>query len=153
MIQGNFNRIERSKPIGSSGGHFYFVVQTLYSAKRKDAFCLKPVEDQTSMFPQGLGDVFHRFDSRTHDTGAPLIQELSCPEWHLVFPEALEVLLEQIAPDRLEIESKQIGQLDLLGVGQVLGPFEQKPPRISQNRLVTFGDQFLGLFGTDLSDG
>jgi hypothetical protein len=79
------------------------------------------------MTPQHAGDSLHRLNLRAHRACAPLIEEPPCPIGRGVAPKELEVLLEQVAPDRPQIVSQQLGQADLLLLAQVLRASEQQP--------------------------
>jgi len=54
----------------------------------------------------------------------------------IVFPELLELLLEEVGSDSPQVEAEQIAQADLLFAREILWVFEQAPAGFLQHRLV-----------------
>ena len=120
MIQGDFYPAKRAKPVGFSGGQFRLVVEPLHHSAGKLFFGAEPVQQQAAMALHHAGDFLHRLDLRPHDALAPSVEEPPRPIRRDVAPEELEVLLEQIAPDGLQVAPQQLGQAALLFLAQPL---------------------------------
>lgn len=85
---GNFHGFEGAKPIGSSGDHSDYVVETLDGTTGKLAFGTEPVEQKYFMVAQHTGNFPHRFQPAAHGAIAPGIQKARCPEGDLYFQES-----------------------------------------------------------------
>ena len=109
VIEGDFDGFVGPKAVGLSGGQFDFVVQTLDGAGRNSALRTEPVENQLSMVAQGLGDLFHGLNPRSHRAETPLVKELRGPAWADVLPESLKVLAQQMTANRLQVVLEQFG--------------------------------------------
>ena len=105
------------------------------------------------MSAHGAGEFLQRIDLRAHRFGAPLVEKFSCPYRGFVFPELLELFLEQVGPDALQIVPKEIAEPQLLGVGQVLWPFEQAPAGFLQDRFVAVLSHAPRLVSANLIEG
>ena len=79
MIQSEFDDGEGSESISFSHRQLGLVVQALDDAAGELLSGSEIIEDQFSMAEQGLGDFLHRFDARTHNLLAPIIEEFSGP--------------------------------------------------------------------------
>ncbi len=101
------------------------------------------------MSTQHPGNLLHRFDLRSHRARTPLVQEPARPVRREIDPEERELLLQQVGTDRAQVVLKQIGQLDLLLLSQILRALEQQPAGLGlgQHRLVPLGLQRPGLPG------
>ena len=64
---------------------------------------MKPVENERSMFADGACDFFHGLNARSHDLGAPLVEELSSPKRRNVGPELIKLFAKQISAYRFEV--------------------------------------------------
>ncbi len=88
------------------------------------------------MFSKRAGDLLHRFDLGTHDTGAPLPEESpGRPPLH-VGPETLKVLAVKIGPDCPQVVPEKLRQLDRLLLGEVLWPFQEAPSRVLEDGFI-----------------
>src|SRR5580692_861285 len=74
-----FEDPECAKAVGFSHGDLGLVVQTLHDAAGKELLGAEIVEDQLAVLTKRPGDLFHRFDARTHRLPSPLIEELPGP--------------------------------------------------------------------------
>ena len=150
MIQGNFSAAEGPKTEGFSGGQFCFGVEALHNTAGKLPFGAEPVEQQRPVIAQHSRDPFHWLDLRAHGLGAPDIQKATGPVRRYVAPEELELLLEQVGADRFEVVLQQLGQPDLLFLGEVFRALEQQPATLAQNRLIAVLLERFGFAGAHL---
>src|SRR6266498_894455 len=153
MKEGDFDGFERAEAIRLSRSEFDFEVQALDGAGGYLSFCPKPVKQEIVMPPKHSGDLLHRFDLGSHRSGAPAAEELPGPVRRDVLPESLEVFAEEIAPDCSEIVANEIGEADLLAGGEVLGPLEQKPTSVFQDRSVALRLEGASFLGSHLVNG
>jgi len=153
MIQGNFQHVKGPETIGALGGHLGFVVESFHATEVNLSFRPEPFEQEFPVIAQHLGHLLHRRQPGTHGSCTPVVEELSRPDRQLVLPEPLEVLLEQVGPDRFEVAGEQILQLVHLVIGEVLWSFQQAPTAASQHRFFLLGFEGLGLLGPDVVDG
>ena len=98
----------------------------------------KPVEDETPVSPQHLGDLLHLLEPRARGARAPGVQELT---------------LEQIGPHRLQVAAQELLERGLLFLGEVLRTFEQAPAGPCQHGALSLGLEVFDLRGADLVDG
>lgn len=67
-------------------------------------------------------------------------------------PKELELLLEQVSPNRLEVVVEQLGQPRILLLGKVFPAYEPQLAAFAQDRLVAFVFERLGLTGPHLTE-
>jgi hypothetical protein len=96
------------------------------------------------MVAQNAGHLLHSPDLDRIARVSRLVEELGCPGRGDILPEEPEVFPHQVIPHAAQIVLQQIRQLDRLPFGQALGPFQQAPPRMLEQRLVTVGLEPLG---------
>lgn len=114
---------------------------------------MEPVEKEFPVIAEHFGNLLHRLEPGTHAPGAPFIEESACPIGGDVFPESLEIFLEQITPHRLQIAFEKVAEFVHLFVGKVVRSFQQTPSTPGQNRLQSFALKFLDLAGPNLVEG
>ena len=71
-----------------------------------------------------LATFFIGWETGAHGPCAPVVEELARPGRRMILPEPLEILFEQVGPDRLEVAREQILQFIHLVVGEVLRPLQ-----------------------------
>src|SRR3989454_1384067 len=144
MVEGELYDSRASEAIGLSHSEFCLVVESLHDARGDGPSSSEPVEDELLVLPQGPSDLLHRLDPRAHDPPAPLPEELPrCPRSR-VRPKALEVFSMKVSPYGLEVITQQLCHFDRLFLGEVLGPFQDAPSRVLQDRLVAVRHQSPG---------
>jgi len=136
MVEREFQDAEGAEAIRSSHGDFRFVVQPLHHAAGKLLAGLEVVQQQRPVGAQRAGDFFHGFNAAAHGLAAPEVQEHAGPGGRVVFPELLEIFLEQIGANAFEVVAKQIAEALLLLGGEILFPFEDAPAGLFQHRLM-----------------
>ena len=77
----------------------------------------KVIEDEFAVLAQSPGDFLHRLDAGTHGLATPFIKELAGPGWGIVFPQPLEVFLEEIGADGFQVEAEQVAETEFLLAG------------------------------------
>lgn len=105
------------------------------------------------MITEHLCHRLHRFEPGAHGPCAPFIEEPACPIGGEILPEALEVLLDQIGPNRFEVAFEQVRQPVHLVIGQIFRPFQQAPPASCQHGFFPLGLDLLGFLGSDFING
>lgn len=104
------------------------------------------------MIAEHFGNPFYGLQPATHGSCVPLIEEFHGPSPKNIFPESLEIFLEQISSHRLQVVLEKIAEFINLLAGQVLWVFQQKPSPTGQNRRQSTAPKFLGFTGRDLGD-
>jgi hypothetical protein len=153
MIEHNFRRPERSKPIGFSGSQFEFIVEALYDTAGNGLFGTKPVKQELPMRSKHSRNLLHWLDLRFHNTLTPPVQKFTCPVRRNVIPEKLEILLEQVTSNRFEVVSYKVGQFDFLIGRKILRPFKQAPSRMRKNGHQSLGFQIPRFLRPDFING
>ena len=59
----------------------------------------------------------------------------------------------QVRPDRLQVVAQELGELDLLALGEVFRTLQQAVAHTFEVRHIAVGLEALRLLGADLSDG
>src|SRR5262245_29084360 len=119
MIQSDFDNVEGSETVGFSHGEFGLVVEALDHSAGELLLGSEIVENQFAVTSQGLGDLLHWLDARAHSLLTPLVEELGGPSRRVVFPELLEVFVEQVGSYGLEVVAQQVAQPKALGAGEI----------------------------------
>src|SRR3989449_7638100 len=144
MVEGELYDSRASEALGLSDSEWGLVVEALHDARGVGPSTSEPVDNQVLVLSQGPSDLLHRLDPRAHDPPAPLPEELPrCPRSH-VRPKALEVFSMKVSPYGLEVITQQLCHFDRLFLGEVLGPFQDAPSRVLQDRLVAVPHQSPG---------
>src|SRR4030095_11855433 len=153
MIQSDFGGSVGTKSIGSSGGEFELVVEALDDAGRDRLLGPKPIKDELAVRPQGTGDFLQRLETGAHYLLGRALEGETGPIRRQVVPEQLELFLEQIGADAAQVVAQQLGQLDLLRVGEVLWVLQQAPAGVGEHGIVAFGLEASDFAGADFVHG
>ena len=105
------------------------------------------------MVAQSPSELLDRLDLRAHRTEGPVLDERIRTSGRHLVPQELQVLFEQIGPRRSEVVAKEVGQLDTLSIGEILGPFQQAPPAVFEHGLEPVAFHPSHLVRPDLVDG
>ena len=100
MVERDLSRSEGSETVCFSSSQFGLIVET-FNYSVGDLFLgAEPIKQEFAVRPKHARHFLHGFDSRPHRLPTPGIHELSGPMCRLVFPEELEVFLQEITSDR-----------------------------------------------------
>src|SRR5487761_139615 len=137
MIEHNFYRSVGSKAVGSSEIRFQTVVESLHGTEGYLTARLEPAEDERLVRAKHARDFLHRLETGAQGLRAPLVHELCRPRGREVFPEELELLLQEVGADGAQVAGEQLLELDGLLRGEVLGALQQTPSRVGEDHLLT----------------
>ena len=105
------------------------------------------------MSPEGFDKFLHGIEFAAHGTGAPLLEEPTCPVWTVILPEPIEGFFEQIGPNGSEVVFEQVLEFGVLPGGEVFRAFKKAVTGSTENGFEA-GDFELFGFGTpDFIDG
>src|SRR5437899_2297112 len=112
MEQGDFGMIVSPKTVGHSRGHSRLVVEALDCAHREGVAtaCAYPVDQLGAVLAERAGQDGKGLDAGAQGVGGPTVEEVTSPLQHPVFPEGMEVLLEQVGTHRSEVDAQEIAQ-------------------------------------------
>ncbi len=153
MVERDLRDIEALVAVRRFGSQFQLVVESLDNTRGKLLLGPEPVQEKLPMIAQRLGHGLERIQTRVHRPVTPAVQETTGPVGRDVVPEELEILFEQVGPDRFEVGPDQVRQLDLLLLSEVLWALEKAPAAVHEDGVEALVFELSGLLRSDFIDG
>ena len=72
-------------------------------------FGVEPIQKQLAVIAEHSGDLLERLDPPSHDLTAPIVEELTGPDWRVVRPQDVKLFTKQDCSGRSKVCTKDVG--------------------------------------------